>query len=79
MPFEHGTVIYDDRLKSVVIEYSECGAPMHGTGKMTYNAKLNRWFLEFWCPVDKEYVSMSTVETNAAALRIAESHQHSTG
>jgi hypothetical protein len=73
MPPEHDTIIYDDQLKALTTQHDDCRTPMRGTGKMSYYAPTDRWFIEYYCPDQDEYHNIYTPETNEIALRIAAS------
>lgn len=68
---EDEKVTHNDRLLGLTIRCPECGTFMTATGKMHYNTTMSQWFIEYWCPRDREMFPIYTPETDQLARDIA--------
>jgi hypothetical protein len=58
MPYtpEDGSEVFDPRLKELSIRCPECGTLIYGSGRMAWNALTKRWYVDYWCPIDRETI-----------------------
>ena len=68
---EDEKVIESEILLGLTIRCPECGTIMKATGKMHYNKTFSQWFVDYWCPRDKETIPIYTPETDQLARDIA--------
>ena len=64
-------VVHDDKLLALTMRCPECGTLMAATGNMHYNATMSQWFIDYWCPRDREIFPIYTPETYRLAREIA--------
>jgi hypothetical protein len=48
--------VFDDRLKELSTKCPDCGTLIYSSGRMVWNALTKRWFVDYWCPIDKQTV-----------------------
>lgn len=74
VPFipEDGSDVFDDRLKELSTKCPDCGTLIYGSGRMVWNALTKRWFVDYWCPIDKQIVPKWTEADDALIREIAE-------
>lgn len=46
--------IYNENLLGMTTKCTVCGTVMFSTGKIYFNDIVKKWFIEYWCPSDKE-------------------------
>jgi hypothetical protein len=63
--------IEDDRLSKLTLACPDCGATMHGTGRMYFNTTAKRWMVEYRCPADQEIHEIWTPETETLVQTLA--------
>lgn len=68
---EDGSDVFDDRLKELSTTCPDCGTLIYGTGRMVYNALTQRWFVDYWCPIDRQIVPKWDEASEALTRQIA--------
>jgi hypothetical protein len=67
-------MLESDRLRGLTIACPECGTTIQSTGKMYYSPVIKDWLIEYWCPVDQEFLTIYTPETARLARETAGDH-----
>ncbi|HYO88310.1 MAG TPA: hypothetical protein VER79_06655 [Candidatus Limnocylindrales bacterium] len=76
VPFipEDGSDVFDDRLKELHTQCPDCGTLIYGSGRMVWNALTKRWFVDYWCPIDKQTVPKWTEGAQSTIRAVAASN-----
>jgi hypothetical protein len=68
----YSKTVESSELKKLTHPCPEDGTTMHGTGTMHYHEQTKTWFIDYFCPEDKEVYPIETPETTKLANEIAE-------
>lgn len=72
MGIPHGHVVSHEKLKTLRHKSPDTGIMMSGTGRMSYDADMHQWFIEYECPKYKEIYEIYTPDADRFAHRLAE-------
>lgn len=76
MPFipEDESDVFDDRLKELSMRCPDCGTLIYGSGRMAWNALTQHWYVDYWCPVDRETIPRWSEDAEPVIRAVAVSH-----